>query len=99
MEVVKSDCKYYSKPTHWNSGEESCNLRDDWFIPCENCPHYDSKNRRTNADKIRSMSDEELAEWKEALSIPPGADCRDCKFESCTECWLDWLKQEAEGGE
>lgn len=84
MEVVKSDCKHYSKPTHWNGGEESCNLRDDWFIPCENCPHYDSKNRRTNADRIRGMSDEELAEW--IISIT----------EDNTEEWLDWLKAEGE---
>lgn len=47
-----------------------------------------------NADKIRQMSDEELAEWVTQL------------FWSCDHCpldrdfnksvWLDWLKQEVE---
>lgn len=41
----------------------------------------------TNADRIRSMTDEELAEW---LSRPPVT----WVYKSKTE-WLDWLKQEA----
>lgn len=36
----------------------------------------------TNADRIRAMTDEELAEW--IISIT----------EDDTEGWLDWLKQE-----
>ena len=41
-------------------------------------------NRRkpTNADRIRAMSDEELAEWLEDHCYQYG--------------WLDWLKQEVE---
>lgn len=38
---------------------------------------------KTNADRIRSMTDEELAEW--IISIT----------EDLTPNWLDWLKQEA----
>lgn len=38
---------------------------------------------KTNSDRIRSMTDEELAEW--IISIT----------EDDTEGWLDWLKQEA----
>ena len=53
---------------------------------------------QTNADRIRSMSDEELAEL-----IGDNIDCCVCKkmAESDEECpgpcykhWLDWLKQE-----
>ena len=50
---------------------------------------------KTNADRIRAMSDEALAGW---LSIycrgktPPYEPCR----KSCEACWLDWLRQEAE---
>ena len=50
-----------------------------------------------NADKIRSMSDEELAELidRETDSCAPTGDCekmsRDCKA-----CWLEWLQQPAE---
>lgn len=39
---------------------------------------------KTKADLIRTMSDEELAEW--IISIT----------EDDTEGWLDWLKQEVE---
>ena len=51
----------------------------------------------TNADRIRAMSDEELAELidRETDSCAPTGDCekmsRDCKA-----CWLEWLQQPAE---
>ena len=51
----------------------------------------------TNAQKIRAMSDEELAELidRETDSCAPTGDCekmsRDCKA-----CWLEWLQQPAE---
>lgn len=53
----------------------------------------------TNADRIRSMTDEELAEWlgdmiyPECVCCPADNDgwCKDCKTK-----WLNWLKQEGE---
>lgn len=55
----------------------------------------------TNADRIRSMSDEELAEW---MAI--NTDCFFCKVKNknicsldegtCTEEWLSWLKSPVE---
>ena len=50
----------------------------------------------TNADRIRAMSDEELAKIIEhELGCPVTGDCermsRDCKA-----CWLDWLQRTAE---
>lgn len=50
----------------------------------------------TNADRIRSMTDEELAEWLakyERNTVCPNFGAHDCQ-ESCEQCWLDWLKQE-----
>ena len=50
----------------------------------------------TNADRIRAMSDEELAELidRETDSCAPTGDCekmsRDCKA-----CWLEWLQHPA----
>lgn len=47
----------------------------------------------TNADKIRAMTDEELAHY---FSEQPGA-CPGrpgCSGKNCYDCWLDWLKQE-----
>lgn len=57
---------------------------------------------QTNADRIRSMTDEELAEfmkpwdsgcprWKEN-PLP----CSD--WDNCGECWLKWLKEEVKDG-
>lgn len=48
----------------------------------------------TNADKIRHMTDEEIAEW---LCTETG--CLSCKYFFSDKCdngnaWLDWLKQE-----
>ena len=59
---------------HWH-GEDDC--------PYEVCPEI-----KTNADRIRSMTDEELAEWLEdRFQLPING------------LWLDWLKQETEEGE
>lgn len=66
------------------------------------CLNYDGGNCRrartvepTNADKIRSMTDEELAslfsDFRHEHWCPP--DAGDC-VEYCTDCWLAWLKQE-----
>ena len=58
-------------------------------------------NRPTNADRIRSMSDEELADkfrWLVCpfywVSLPDETDRPadwSCK-QNCHKCWLDWLK-------
>lgn len=53
------------------------------------CSMYDPVIRRTNADRIRSMSDEELAELlyeTETQYLPIGLHVEND--------WLAWLKQE-----
>lgn len=51
---------------------------------------------KTNADHIRSLSDEELA-WRmmQLNFCPPNIDegkvCGDNA--NCHQCWVDWLKQ------
>ena len=56
----------------------------------------------TNADKLRAMTDEELARLfddvlKYNVVAEPDADiCCDCHKTDCTPCWLDWLKQEVD---
>lgn len=47
------------------------------------CSQFDRKKPVTNADRIRAMSDEELADW--LVMNGDGSDY---------ETWLDWLKQE-----
>lgn len=68
-----------------------------YVAKCTNCGHYFRKEdfpmcvldrtgkSTTNADRIRSMTDEELAAWLEdRFQLPING------------LWLNWLKQEAE---
>lgn len=48
---------------------------------------------KTNADRIRAMSDEELVKWV-SDGCPPGE--HKCKGVACDDCWMQWLKQPAE---
>lgn len=52
------------------------------------------KKLQTNADRIRLMSDEELAEWMAQYErcVEHKRKC-DSK---CHLCWLDWLKSPVE---
>lgn len=47
----------------------------------------------TNADRIRQMSDEELAHFM-ARVCPPGGKCNEDG--NCFSCRLDWLKSPVE---
>lgn len=46
----------------------------------------------TNADRIRAMTDEELAKIVCCQDHKSGDECFDA---SCYDCTLEWLKQEA----
>lgn len=58
----------------------------------------------TNADRIRAMGDEELAECFASFvkTSLPDKYCKDfyqCKSsDDCKECMLEWLKKEVEDG-
>ena len=70
-------CKYAGRPIYKS--------------PCSECKEfskYEYENKKTNADIIRSMSDEELAEnMSDWQCWGGGLDPKD---------WLKWLKQPAE---
>lgn len=55
---------------------------------------------QTNADRIRAMSDEELAKWflSAGICIRDFEDCSKCDGVSCRQCRMNWLKQPAEEG-
>jgi len=55
----------------------------------ENCPMYKAK---TNADRIRAMTDEELGVWISALYTAQSLAKHDPHF------WIDWLRQECSDG-
>lgn len=53
----------------------------------------------TNADRIRAMTDEELAiEETSKGGCPHDCETPDDLDTDCVRCWLDWLKQEASHG-
>jgi len=51
----------------------------------------------TNGDKIRAMTDDELAE---VIMCPTdaGLSLLECPKRNCVDCCKDWLRQEAEDG-
>ena len=63
-----------------------------WKTSNKKCPYFIQK---TNADRIRAMSDEELAEFISACGCPDHRNY--CEEVSCTVCAFKWLKQPAEG--
>lgn len=67
-----------------------------WTIPKVGCPDGKAKPM-SNADRIRSMTDEEMAGFM-FRTFGKAAWCLDNKCppeESCIPCWLEWLKQES----
>ena len=78
-------CKYAGRPTYKS--------------PCSECKEfikYEYENKKTNADIIRSMSDEELANLidSECDHCPPNGDCEKMS-KDCKACWLNCLQSQA----
>lgn len=81
---------------HTCNCKHNSNSRDN--EPCCRCD-----SRHTNADRLRNMSDEELAEFLDIVGedgissqyadVP--CDCC-CEKTECSKCWKDWLQSEAE---
>ena len=72
-------------------------------MKCEDCLvsplcTVTQNKKRTNSDRIRNMTDEELAEFIEQASCPPTIKkiYHECTIDDCVPCWLDWLKQEVD---
>ena len=52
---------------------------------------------QTNADQLRAMMDEELAEWlADTDACPCDVSTHYCLHTECNLCWLEWLRQEAD---
>ena len=81
-------CMYKDPETGW------CKLHSDWSSPmpvieyCIEGPCPDEKHP-TNADRIRGMSDEDLAEF---LWGQNGSN----RYWKSVQKYLDWLRQSAE---
>lgn len=84
------DLKYYldlatKEKAHTCNCQYNSNSRDN-----EHCCRFDG--RQTNADRIRNMSDEELAKWFDTVTKDVlGGSTWD------KNGWLKWLQEESEG--
>lgn len=94
------DLKYYldlatKEKAHTCNCQHNSNSRDN-----EHCCRFDG--RQTNADRIRNMSDEEMAEY---LPCPHMVNWKKGNYDTCVhpngkdgckKCMLNWLQSEAE---
>ena len=88
------------------SNKYSCSCwREECDHSCECYAKYIEYNKKTNADRIRSMSDEELAELLTSVAKKSAdklceslksveVDLSNCNFHILYEAHLDWLRQE-----
>ena len=83
MHIQCTKCKHESKSVY--------------DAPCNECVYNGEEkdmfesNKKTNADRIRAMDDEELAEFfSERDKIPNRYKCKEI------EDWVKWLQSEAE---
>ena len=78
---------------------------------CEQCGYIKQQCQcekpMTNADRIRNMSDEELAEFLVKVNGAYAKDCMvgievckydDCADMDCEDCFLEWLQAEVKEG-
>lgn len=71
------------------------------FIPDDDSPQQKTP-KHTNGDKIRAMTDIEIAAWLASGCDPIPQDwcIKNYKSEGgCIQCWLDWLKLEVDDDE
>lgn len=106
MTIIKKckDCKYFMADCNFSKVDKELQAMED-FIACK---HFKSKNE-TNADKIRNMSDKELAKFIQKIKTTcfvdfigyANKDCEQGKI-SCKDCQtkaptiLEWLQAEAD---
>ena len=86
------ECKY----ADWDA--DGCTCMIDGFFVCDaseyTCDQYRPAKPLTNADRIRQMTDEELAKTMRSCKFCAYLD-KGCQHNgTCTQGFLEWLKQE-----
>ena len=77
--------------------------REQWDLPSTtNKVESVVIKQQTNGDRVRAMTDEELATLIGEACPPNHKNCREYYLKDngsgCAGCWLDWLKKEADNG-
>ena len=102
------------KCRHETPCSKRCLLGTGEIKPCrgyDKCKQF-QPNYKTNADRIRAMSDEELAKWMSGGALHSDSVCSycdrntlefcdgaECSNKTDAEIILDWLKQPVKDGE
>jgi hypothetical protein len=104
MEIVVANGFVMERCTFFSREYHCCVLHN---TRCK-CEDYNPRNSKptTNADKLRAMTDEELAYFIAEPSVAPPPWCKEIlcphwyeDIVPCHECALNWLKQEADNGQ
>ena len=81
--------------------QDHCWINGRQFVSLRRAGEMIKEKHLTNADRIRSMTDEELADlfdtWVrdcDCNDVPCRDYCLPNRYD-CVKNWLDWLKQEA----
>ncbi len=104
MDRACENCRFciYAHPMR---GEEEpyCERHGEWIGDTLLCSEWEAvivSKPLTNAGTLRAMSDEELAKFEsERMCCPPGKPgCEENNLtcNNCEQCWIGWLKAEAE---
>ena len=82
---------------------ENCSMESKECIGCKQ-NSVDKYKRMTQADRIRSMSDEELAELLDSVdnggirALDVDYPCDECTQKTeCEDCFKEWLQKDVEG--
>lgn len=88
MKLCK-DCKNRGK-------KRNCKFYSDMSDYAELCKDFEYK-KQTNADRIRTMTDEELAEFLKDVKEDYQWKNPDYPSEDDFGAWVEWLQSEVEG--
>ena len=97
----KEDCYWYEEEPNMGAHIPYCQNKGGNYIEpkdCENCEHYHSKYKKTNADRIRAMTDEELADWLACIENKILEKQPMLERAAVEADWLEWLKEEVKDG-
>ena len=99
--MAEPKCKWLSDDFSQVCVNGNCPVCAD-FCPVTNFPEICKfaefeGQKRTNGDKIRGMTDEELFHlFTDANGVFTCPSDGNCIYEDCSECWERWLQKEAE---
>lgn len=83
------ECERFNKDLFFCKLDKECRSR---FPAQDACDMFEPIHKITIGDKIRQMSDEELAKFLRQINrCPPG----ECRSDKCELCWLQYIREEA----